>query len=143
MTYRRTTRQQYNRYSPIQRRMGRLEAKIYSNQWQVPSRSSPGKFYKVSVTPNGEWECSCPDWTYRRNECKHIKQVKNSIGNLASPPKKKPRTGQLTIGDLIEEGPQEARQARCPSCGSTSFRYRKGTDDYACRNCGEILTPML
>jgi len=128
--------------------MGRLEAKIYSNQWTVPSRSSPGKFYKVSVTPNGEWECSCPQWLYRRNagDCKHIKQVKNSvIGSLASQSEKKPKTGQLTIGDLIEvgKGSSEARQARCPSCGSTSFRYRKGTDDYACRNCGEILTPML
>ena len=64
---------------------GRLEAKVYSNQWIVPSSSNPGKSYKVSVTPNGEWECSCPDWTFRRNECKHIKQVKNSvIGNDVS-----------------------------------------------------------
>jgi len=126
-------------------KVGSLEAKIYSNQWTVPSKSSPGKFYKVSVTPNGEWECSCPDWTYRRNECKHIKQVKNSLaGSIISSAKKKPKTGQLTIGDLIEvESPPKARQAKCPSCGSTSFRYRKSTDDYACRNCGEIVTPML
>ena len=102
------SRQQYSRSSPVQRsqrRMGgRLEAKVYSNQWTVPSSSSLGKFYKVSVTPNGEWECSCPDWTFRRNECKHIKQVKNSvIGNLTSPSKKKkPKSGQLTFIDMIE-----------------------------------------
>ena len=36
------------------------------------------KTYVVSLTEDGEWECSCKAWTTRvpRRDCKHIKKVK-------------------------------------------------------------------
>ena len=36
----------------------------------VPSCSEPGRIYQVSLA--GEGRCSCPDWQYRRQSCKHI-----------------------------------------------------------------------
>lgn len=45
-------------------------------QWNVPSSSGKKQEYKVTVYDDGRWECSCPDWIYRRAECKHIKMQK-------------------------------------------------------------------
>lgn len=45
-------------------------------RWEVPSDSQPDKKYVVSIR-NGEWQCSCPVWIFRRQECKHIKRMKN------------------------------------------------------------------
>jgi len=44
-------------------------------RWEVPSDSQPDKKYVVSIR-NGEWQCSCPVWIYRRQECKHIRRMK-------------------------------------------------------------------
>ena len=30
----------------------------------------------VSVSVDGVWGCSCPDWIFRRNECHHIQEIK-------------------------------------------------------------------
>lgn len=35
-----------------------------------------GKCYVVSVSVDGVWGCSCPEWIFRRNECHHIQEVK-------------------------------------------------------------------
>ena len=105
MSYRRPqSRKQYQvRGTSVQHGLGVrpvLEAKIYSGKWSVPSSSEPNKTYTVSLTEDGDWECSCPQWIYRRRECKHIQQVKNSpIGAIAKSAKKK---GQLTFGDMVE-----------------------------------------
>jgi len=32
--------------------------------------------YLVSETEEGEWQCSCPQWKFRRQECKHIRKVR-------------------------------------------------------------------
>jgi len=51
-------------------------AKEYVQKWTVPSSSNPDKSYTVSLTKEGNYECSCPTWIYRRQECHHIKQIK-------------------------------------------------------------------
>ena len=33
--------------------------------------------YIVGISDKGEYGCSCPMWKFRRQECKHIEQVKN------------------------------------------------------------------
>lgn len=50
--------------------------KRYQQQWQV--QGSAKKPYVVSLTDNGEWQCSCPAWTRTspRKDCKHIKRIK-------------------------------------------------------------------
>ena len=75
--------QQGTRKAPVQRGFQHgagghpvLEAKIYSQKWSVPSSSDPNKTYTVSLTADGQWECSCPQWIYRRQECKHMQRIK-------------------------------------------------------------------
>lgn len=44
--------------------------------------SKSGTSWKVSVADDDSWGCSCPVWKFRRQECHHIRQVKD---DLASP----------------------------------------------------------
>ncbi|MGD9890573.1 MAG: hypothetical protein AB7R89_11160 [Dehalococcoidia bacterium] len=43
--------------------------------YQVPSATTPGKAYRVTVHADGATACDCPDATYRRRQCKHQRQV--------------------------------------------------------------------
>jgi len=49
----------------------------YLNQWTVPSNSKP-KNYTISLTYDGEWQCSCKGWTqhFPRKDCTHIRELK-------------------------------------------------------------------
>lgn len=50
----------------------------------VKSEKNHGAYYKITCTKEAnapeEWKCSCPDYTFRGNECKHIKAVKKKGG---------------------------------------------------------------
>lgn len=82
-------------------------SKQYVKQWDVPG--SNGKTWRVSLKANGEYACSCPRWIFKREECKHIEDVRgggfpeNGINKpdyvLAAVPKPlfKPATNQLFI----------------------------------------------
>lgn len=58
----------------------------YAEQWQVASDSNPNKFYMVSLTNTGGYECSCPAWTRTtpRRDCKHIRRLQRD--NFRTPP---------------------------------------------------------
>ncbi|OYT67023.1 MAG: hypothetical protein B6U65_04215, partial [Candidatus Wolframiiraptor sp. EX4484-121] len=45
----------------------------------VPSESVPGKSYTVMRDDRGRFSCTCPDYRFRRRECKHIKLVKKLL----------------------------------------------------------------
>ncbi len=47
---------------------------LSQDTYLIPSQSSNEK-YRVTKTPN-YWTCTCPDYTYRREVCKHIHSVK-------------------------------------------------------------------
>lgn len=53
-------------------------SKEYLEQWTVPS-SDGKREYTISLTLDGKFECSCPDWINRRQQkgehCKHIRMV--------------------------------------------------------------------
>ena len=49
-------------------------------KWKVPSSSGNGT-WTVSLSDEGTWGCSCPVWKFRRQECHHIKLVKNGGGS--------------------------------------------------------------
>jgi uncharacterized Zn finger protein len=37
--------------------------------------------YVVSFDEDvGEWRCTCPDFLFRKRECKHIRAVKEKLG---------------------------------------------------------------
>jgi len=42
----------------------------------VPSESKPGVEYTVTLGDDGAWTCTCPHYTYRRVECKHVLKIK-------------------------------------------------------------------
>jgi len=48
---------------------------VYMRQWNIESFTIPGKEYKVSQLKDGSYQCSCPNWIYRRRQCKHINAV--------------------------------------------------------------------
>jgi hypothetical protein len=52
------------------------------NQWENPSHSDPSKTYKVTLYEDGSYACSCPQWVYRRKECKHIQECKVNLPDL-------------------------------------------------------------
>jgi len=51
--------------------------------WSVTSSTGVHK-YKVSYGQDGSWGCSCPIWKYKRNECKHIKEIISQVGRHPS-----------------------------------------------------------
>jgi len=44
----------------------------WKQRWYVSS-------YTVSMDENGNFGCSCPHWKFRREECKHIREVKEEL----------------------------------------------------------------
>ncbi len=48
----------------------------YQARYSVP-RSSGDKTWTVSQTAQGEWQCSCPVWRFKRLPCKHIAGVRD------------------------------------------------------------------
>lgn len=48
-------------------------------KWNVIG--STGNTYVVALSDTGVWGCSCPRWKFRREECKHIIQIKHSVEN--------------------------------------------------------------
>jgi superfamily II DNA or RNA helicase len=67
----------------------------------VPSESRPGVEYMVTFSDNGTWSCTCPHYTYRRAECKHILKVK---GGLSAP------KASYVVHPLVREGVVEDRE---------------------------------
>lgn len=54
-------------------------------KWEV--EGSTGNIYTVSIDKNNNYGCSCPVWKFRRQECKHIAQVKLNGGQKIKDPK--------------------------------------------------------
>lgn len=90
MKYVRTRHRQYSPRRPTLNRS-------YVEQWQIPSHSDPTKTYTVSLTDQGEYQCSCPHWKFRRQECKHIREAKAKLRSEQSDINKK------RVEKLIEE----------------------------------------
>lgn len=41
----------------------------------VASHTREDIFYCVSIHDDNKYSCTCPDYTYRNRDCKHIKQI--------------------------------------------------------------------
>lgn len=48
---------------------------------RVPRDSAPGEVCEVRCV-SGAWKGTCPDFEYRRRECKHILRVKRRLAEL-------------------------------------------------------------
>ena len=42
----------------------------------VKSHTNKKKRYTIKIYENNTMTCNCPDFTYRKRECKHIKELK-------------------------------------------------------------------
>jgi Fanconi anemia group M protein len=69
--------------------------------WRVPSEAKPGIEYTVTLGEDGTWSCTCPHYTYRRVECKHILKVKEGF----SAPK-----ASYVVHPMVREGVVEDRE---------------------------------
>jgi hypothetical protein len=66
----------------------------------VPSESRPGVKYTVTLNDDGTWSCTCPHYTYRRAECKHILKVREALSA--------PKAGYV-VHPMVREGAVEDR----------------------------------
>ena len=47
--------------------------------WDIPSETTPGLCYRVSIDPGSElYTCECPDHQSRFRDCKHIRRVQSA-----------------------------------------------------------------
>lgn len=51
------------------------------SKWEVPG-SKPGVMYTVMRGLEDNFNCSCPAFSFRRGECKHIKGIRESLSNI-------------------------------------------------------------
>ncbi len=108
--------------------------RLDENEYRVRSQSGSGE-YTVLSTEAG-WKCSCPDFVYREQKCKHIFGVELS----------------LEIRRRIESAKRivPLDYQSCLSCGSASIvkhgiLHNKSGDlqRYSCRDCGKRFTMNL
>ncbi len=52
---------------------------IQEKQWEIPSSSDPSKIYQVKLNSDNTWTCTCPHYTFRKSECRHIKECKKNV----------------------------------------------------------------
>jgi hypothetical protein len=52
----------------------------YTRRFEVDSFTHSGQHYVVALNLNGNWECSCPVYIYRRRQCKHVDLVLSTLG---------------------------------------------------------------
>jgi len=46
--------------------------KTEEKQWIIQSSSDANKIYTVTLTVDGVWKCTCPQFSFRKKLCKHI-----------------------------------------------------------------------
>ena len=68
--------------------------------WRVPSETKPEAEYTVTLGDDDSWSCTCPHYTYRRTECKHILKVKEGFSA--------PKAGYVEH-PVVKEGAVEER----------------------------------
>jgi len=67
--------------TPTTRKTRRTYARqfLYTrDETRCPFRINKPRQYIVSETLDGEWQCSCPVWKFRREECHHIRKAKSN-----------------------------------------------------------------
>ncbi|MEM2581790.1 MAG: helicase-related protein [Candidatus Caldarchaeum sp.] len=77
--------------------------------WKVPSQSNPSVKYTV-VFDGERFSCSCPDFTYRHRECKHVYAVKLSEGLLKADIQPVKPAKQYVEHPFVREGVVEDRE---------------------------------
>ncbi len=113
---------------------GQIE-RIDPSHYRVASQSGHG-FYKVSVYPKN-FECSCPDFVNRSQQCKHIWAVKFSQAIRVRVEARREEISNI----------EPMNVSSCRSCGSTNIvkdgvRHNQSGNIqlYSCRDCGHYFS---
>jgi putative transposase len=117
--------------SQLEGQVSRVTAYYYS----VRSQSNPLQNYFVKMTDQG-WSCTCPDYHFRNEKCKHIWAV--TISSALR------REVEVTVIQPINV------QA-CPSCGNSERIVKHGIrknqygniQQFLCRNCNRTFVVNL
>jgi len=56
-------------------------------RWELPKSTGDGNWV-VAIDKDGNYGCSCPVWKFKRQECHHIKLVKQGGGDIMEPAKR-------------------------------------------------------
>ena len=60
------------------------------SEWQVASETEKGKWYRVRGDQSkDDYECECPDFTFRGGRCKHIEAVMGKVSPSTSSSREK------------------------------------------------------
>jgi hypothetical protein len=61
----------------IQRALRKINyaLRVLPNVKEFTVAGSKGKTYYVMRVETAAWECTCPDYRFRRRTCKHIKRI--------------------------------------------------------------------
>ena len=118
------------KFSPS--RSGRPNMSRWIQSFEVPSTSGRGT-YTVSLDKQGHFGCSCPQWKFRRVECKHIARIKEDV---QCGPRALARVVQLAYQRMFRKSDSETPK---PSSFRSSHRETATSGD----GCGRSVTPRL
>lgn len=77
---------------------GRFKIAQSGNLWLVPSQSGKGK-YKVDAEAK---QCTCPDFDFRRQPCKHIFAVQFTIEQIEKTKTTVTEQGKITVTETVK-----------------------------------------
>jgi len=92
--------------------------KLGENLYLIKSQSGNGGY--LVLNQNGEWRCECPDYKYRKVECKHIHSVKIWLALK----EKLEKTDKINLHQELLETSQ------CKRCGSPNLIITVALDSY-------------
>ena len=80
--------------------------KVYKEVGKFPSKSSPGKYYTVKLSPSdGEYTCDCPIWIFNKRDDRTCKHTDALVGNKRERQKQVPSSGGM--GGSIAVAPED------------------------------------
>jgi len=59
----------------------RIIKNVYEIEAYVESETKEGMYYLVTADDFNDWQCTCPQNRIREVECKHIKLLKEELGD--------------------------------------------------------------
>lgn len=129
---------------------GDTPKQINKETFEVPSQNGNGIY---TVTKNGGWKCTCPDFEKRHKDCKHIHSVKLFFGlkekirkdNLPFDEKEKPTCAYCKNSDVIRYGKRycKDRVKQMYKCNKCEKFFIEEKDFQKLKGGAKITTVML
>ncbi|MFH1533503.1 MAG: DDE-type integrase/transposase/recombinase [Nitrospirota bacterium] len=129
---------------------GDTPKQIDKETFEVPSQNGNGTY---TITKNGCWKCTCPDFLNRQLDCKHIHAVKLFLGlkeqirrdTLPFEEKEKPRCPFCKSDDVMKFGKRfcKDRTKQLYRCVTCKKKFTEEKDFQGVKGDSKITTLML